>query len=169
MALSPEMAYGASNRYTEQTVIGMGALKGAAAQIQGITDNQDGTHTITFMWKDNEGAAHTQNLTLKDGDNGEKGDKGEKGDRGESGEDGFSPIIEVAENSENSYKLRIITEYGEYITPNLRASGTATGDYTDLTNKPQINGVELDGKLSSDDLKIKGAEYTVTGETLVIK
>lgn len=166
MAITPEMALGASNAYTEQTVVGMGALKGASAQIQSISDNLDGTHTVMFLYEDNLGKQYTMPLIVRDG---EKGEQGEKGDKGQRGDDGFSPVINVVENSENVYKLKIVTEEGEYITPNLKGAGTATGDYDDLTDKPKINGVELSGDMSSDDLKIKGAEYTVTGETLVIK
>lgn len=165
MSLSAEMAYGASNDYTKQTVIGMGAIKGVPAQIQSISDNLDGTHTVMFLYEDNLGERHTKPLLVRDG---EKGEKGEQGERGEKGEQGFSPIITVLENSEHVYKLKIVTKDGEYVTPNLKGTGTATGDYDDLTDKPKINGVELSGDLSSDDLKIKGAEYTVTGETLVI-
>lgn len=162
-AITPEMAYGASNAYTEQTVIGMGALKGAPAQIQSISDNLDGTHTVTFLYEDTLGERHTMPLTVRDGERGEQGAKGDQGD------EGFSPVITVLENTEYVYKLKIRTKEGEFITPNLKGAGTATGDYDDLIDKPKINGVELSGDMSSDDLKIKGAEYTVTGETLVIK
>lgn len=38
----------------------------------------------------------------------------------------------------------------QYVDDNTGAS-----NYTDLSNKPQINGVTLDGNLTSEDLKIK--------------
>lgn len=53
--------------FVKQTLVGMGALKGAACQIQSITDNGDSTHTITFEWEDNDGVSHTSSLTLEDG------------------------------------------------------------------------------------------------------
>lgn len=52
--------------YIAQTLIGMGAQKGAACQIQGIV-KQGTTSTITFLWEDNNGGSHTSTLTLNDG------------------------------------------------------------------------------------------------------
>lgn len=43
-----------------------------------------------------------------------------------------------------------------------------TVDYSKLENKPEINGVELEGNKTTDDLKIQtGGSPTVEGETLV--
>lgn len=50
--------------YTKETVIGMGALKGAACQVQSVTDNGDGTQTLTLKWEDTTGASHTTDITL---------------------------------------------------------------------------------------------------------
>lgn len=44
--------------------------------------------------------------------------------------------------------------------------GGATDDYTDLINKPQINGVTLSGNVSSSTLGIKISGATLSGETL---
>lgn len=56
-----------SRAYVNKTLVGMGALKGAPAMISGISDNPDGTHNITFSWKDNNNVTHTSVLTVKDG------------------------------------------------------------------------------------------------------
>lgn len=53
--------------YTNQTVIGMGALKGAPCQIKSIVENPTGVWTITFQWEDTTGATHTDALVLHDG------------------------------------------------------------------------------------------------------
>lgn len=52
--------------YVNQTVIGMGALKGAPCQIKSITENPAGVWTITFEWEDTTGATHTDALVLQD-------------------------------------------------------------------------------------------------------
>jgi len=46
------------------------------------------------------------------------------------------------------------------------ATGSATGNYEDLTNKPSINGVELIGNLSSSDLGIGGGGSSLTPLTI---
>ena len=53
--------------YVNQTVIGMGALKGAPCQIKSIVENPAGVWTITFQWQDTTGATHTDALVLHDG------------------------------------------------------------------------------------------------------
>lgn len=70
------LTLGAARNYTKQSMAGGGAVKGAPCQISGITDNADGTHTVTFSWKDNAGANHTSNMTIKDGKDGENGTDG---------------------------------------------------------------------------------------------
>lgn len=48
------------------------------------------------------------------------------------------------------------------------SSGGGTTDYTDLTNKPKINGVDLTGNKSTSDLKLVG-EDTVNNKVSSIK
>lgn len=52
--------------YTKNTVIGMGAIKGSPCMISSIVDNLDGTHNITFSWKDTNDVTHTSVLTVED-------------------------------------------------------------------------------------------------------
>lgn len=68
--MKAEEAYALAKSYTKKTAAGMGAVKGAAAQVQGITDNADGTHTVTFAWQDNTGQSHTSTMTVSDGKDG---------------------------------------------------------------------------------------------------
>lgn len=63
------MLLGAIKTYINQTLVGMGALKGAACQIKEI-DNDHGTHTITFLWEDNDGVSHEDSVVVKDGTGG---------------------------------------------------------------------------------------------------
>lgn len=57
-----------SRAYVNKTLVGMGALKGSPAMISDITDNPDGTHDITFSWKDNDDVTHTSVLTVANGE-----------------------------------------------------------------------------------------------------
>lgn len=58
-----------SKKFTKDTVIGMGAIKGAACQVQSI--NKAGkTTTITLKWEDNVGGVHTQAFDIEDGADG---------------------------------------------------------------------------------------------------
>ena len=55
-----------SKKFTKDTVIGMGAIKGAACQVQSI-NKVDKTTTITLKWEDNVGVVHTQAFDIEDG------------------------------------------------------------------------------------------------------
>lgn len=58
-----------SKKFTKDTVVGMGAIKGAACQVQSI--NKVGkTTTVTLKWEDNTGGVHTQSFEIEDGADG---------------------------------------------------------------------------------------------------
>lgn len=73
------------------------------------------------------------------GPQGEKGDKGDKGDKGEQGEVG--PMGPQGPQGEQGP-----------MGPQGPSGGTT--NYNDLENKPQINGVELSGNVTSEQLGI---------------
>lgn len=58
-----------SKKFTKDTVIGMGAIKGAPCQVQSI-DKVDKTTTVTLKWEDNLGNTHTQDFDIEDGEDG---------------------------------------------------------------------------------------------------
>lgn len=76
------------------------------------------------------------------------------------GINGFSPNISIYKDTETEYILKITNQSGTYNTPNLKVIVSKTDEsqiiksYTDLTDKPKINGVEINGELSLGDLKI---------------
>ena len=108
--------------YVNQTLIGMGALKGAPCQIKSIVENPAGVWTITFEWEDTTGATHTDALVLHDG--------------------------AAASNYPSLSNLPTIN--GVTITGNLSgadlglanlaalAAVATSGDYEDLTNLPTL-------------------------------
>ena len=55
---------GIAKTYTKETVIGMGALKGAPCTVQGVVDNGDGTQTLTLRWTDTTGTTHDSTIVL---------------------------------------------------------------------------------------------------------
>ncbi len=77
-------AYALANGYTDETVIGGGAIKGKNCTISKIEDI-DGGHRITFGWTLDNGTTKSQTLDVKDG---EKGDQGLQGPAGEQGPQG---------------------------------------------------------------------------------
>lgn len=66
------ISYVLAKKYTADTVIGLGAVKGANCQIQSITPIEGGNR-ITFLWKDVNDDPHTSTLDVMNGEGGEGG------------------------------------------------------------------------------------------------
>lgn len=82
------VSLGLSKKYTEDTVIGLGAIKGAPATISKI-EKVDGGNNVTFSWTANDGSkTESQTVFIADGEKGEVGPQGPVGPKGESGKDG---------------------------------------------------------------------------------
>lgn len=72
MGMKAEDALGAAIGYIRKSLLGLGALKGANCTIQSITYNQeDGTNTVVFAWKDNLDVSHTSEMVVHDGEMGQ--------------------------------------------------------------------------------------------------
>ena len=152
--------YGALRNYINQTLVGMGAIKGASAQLSNVYDAQAGTNTMTWKWEDNEGVEHTTIVVVHDG---------APGTPGEPGDDGFSPKITVKTDTSNTYILTIQTADGSFDTPNLKGSGGGGGSSTlaDLTDVA-IASMEAGDVLQYDATTqkwINAALATMTGAT----
>lgn len=74
-----------ANKYTEETVIGGGAIKGKNCTIESTETIVNGTR-INFLWTLDDG---TQKRTHIDVTNGERGSQGERGPQGIPGEPGL--------------------------------------------------------------------------------
>ena len=108
------------------------------------------------------------------GETGAKGDKGDKGDTGSQGPQGLkgdtgSAGADAKINGVNTLTIEAgdnitLDQEGNVLTINSTASG-GTSDYTDLTNKPKINNVELNGNKTLNDLGIQPAGNYLTEET----
>lgn len=60
------VAYALSRKYIEDSLIGIGALKGAPCEVDSITKT-DGTTTITLKWTDTTGTDHFDSFDVEDG------------------------------------------------------------------------------------------------------
>lgn len=60
------LSYALSKKYTNDTVIGLGALKGASCTIQDIVETDEGS-VVTFKWTGTDGTVQTANLAIKNG------------------------------------------------------------------------------------------------------
>lgn len=55
-----------AKKYTRDSLIGVGAIKGAPCQIKSIV-KQNGVNIVTFLWQDNDGGQHESTLQIDDG------------------------------------------------------------------------------------------------------
>ena len=60
------LSYILSKKYTNDTVIGLGAIKGANAIVKNIV-HEDNTNIVTFEWTATDGTIQTQEMIVKDG------------------------------------------------------------------------------------------------------
>lgn len=65
MALSVE-TLAVAKKYTDESIEGAGAIKGAPCQIQSISDITGG-HRVTFLWEDGAGNTQTSTMDVMDG------------------------------------------------------------------------------------------------------
>lgn len=136
--------------YVKQTLVGMGALKGANCRIKSI-EKSGNLNTVTFIWTDTDGTSKESIMLVYDGakgDEGPQGIQGIQGPAGSDGNDGFSPTIVVKESSSERYVLTITDVNGSYDTPNLKGSGGGSGasalsDLTDVQLASLANGDAL--------------------------
>ena len=73
-----------ARKYTDETVIGGGGLKGKNCTIYSITDIPGGQR-VTFQWTLDDGSTRQQTMDVMNGEDGQNGVDGAKGDRGPAG------------------------------------------------------------------------------------
>lgn len=116
--------------YINQTLVGMGALKGANCRIKSIVKSS-GLNTVTFIWTDTDGTDKESVMLVYDG---AKGDTGPSGPAGADGIDGYSPTITIKTSTSDTYILTITDANGSYDTPNLKGSGSGASALSQLTD-----------------------------------
>ena len=143
------LSYIKAKRYTDETVIGGGALSGKNCVVESII-NHNGYHIVTFKWTLDDGTVERESMRV---------------------EDGITPEITIKENTNTRYVLHIKSGDTEFDTPNLRGGGgSGTSDYDALDNRPKINGVTLEGDKSNKELKLDkfSATYDKANERVTI-
>lgn len=96
MALSLE-TLALARGYTDETVVGGGAIKGKNCTITDISPIEGGNR-ITFQWTLDDGTIRTDTLDVMNGAQGEKGEKGDKGDKGDPGSGGGAVEHDIVTN-----------------------------------------------------------------------
>lgn len=84
-------------------------------------------------------------LKIKDGEGNWVGVTAIKGDKGDAG---TSPVINVSTNTSTTYKLRVITEDRDFVTPNLKGqggsgSGSASSELGTIANYKDFDGINI--------------------------
>lgn len=157
---------------------GATGIKGEAGQngTDGIDgqDGQDGFSPIIVENESNDESTYKLDITTSTGSfttpnlkgaTGAQGIQGIQGIAGQDGQDGYSPTItENVDNTTDVYKLDITTKDSNFTTPNLKGQAGTTV-YSELTDKPKINGVELSGEKTLEDLGIQPSGDYLTEET----
>lgn len=126
-------SYAAARKYVDKTLDGLGALKGAPCTVKSITDIQGGTR-ITLEWTSDSGVKQQQSFDVMDGDTGVS-------------------ISSVEINNSG----HVIVHYSDGTQSD---AGSIIVSYNDLDNLPEINGTQLKGDKSIEDLGL------VTNETV---
>ena len=126
-----------SKKFTEETVEGAGAIKGAPCQIKSITDIEGGKR-VTFLWKDNSNVDHESTMDVM---NGSKGDTGATGATGKG-------IKHSYVNDENHFIIVYDDDTEEDI-------GEITVLCVDTLN--ELNDVEIDEPADGQVLKFNSS------------
>lgn len=123
------IAYALANGYTDETVIGGGAIKGKNCQIKSKTAIEGGTR-ITFAWYLDNGTEQTTTLDVMNGTDGEDGKDGSQ--------------VEVTPIQKTGTKVGEITVDGKKYTLYAPAGGGG-GDAVlsdDLTTAISVGGID---------------------------
>ena len=147
--MKAEEALAVAKTYVNQTLVGMGALRGAPCTIKSMTKVGRLTTTV-FEWTDTSGASHENTMLVYDGLDGTNGRDGT------DGADGFSPTITVKSSTSSEYILTITDKEGSYDTPNLKGSGGGGGGASALTD---LTDVQLASLASGDALVFNGSKW----------
>ena len=163
-----------AKKYTKDSLDGVGAIAGKNCTIDSITDIPGG-HRVVFKWIPDSGTPQTTPMDVMDGEDGEDGASayivieeitgghrltvtsaggeesfdvmdGEKGDQGDPGEGvpaGGNAGQVLAKKTNDDYDTEWVDQSG---------GGGGTTNYNALSNKPQIEGVELSGNKTAADL-----------------
>ena len=181
MALDAKKALAAANKYTRDSLEGVGALAGKPCQIQSVTDITGG-HRVTFLWVDNSSVSHTSTMDVMDGADGQDGQDGKDGKGIKSVAVNEQSHLIITYDDDTTYDAGAIEVHaavdsvcGKTGEVTLDASDVGalpddtplfSGDYDDLDNKPTLGSaaaldVPESGNASSSEV-VKGDDTRLT-------
>lgn len=135
-----------AKKYTEETAISFGAVKGAPCMVSGSSKDSDGNTVLTLTWKNESGETRTQNVTIT------------KGNDGRDGVDGIS--ITEAKVDENNH---LIITYSDGTELDAGKIDTTEGLSQDLTATVAI------GTVTSGKKYAKGTSLEAIIRDILIK
>lgn len=116
MAMTGDAAYVLSQGYTDESIIGLGAIKGRNCEVEDI-EKDDKENVVTFKWTAEDGTTKRRQMRVKDGENVDVSQ--ETGNAIVEKEDGlFVPQgnVEISEEEDNAIETK---DDGLYVpTPN---------------------------------------------------
>jgi len=157
LAISALDVFALSKNYTDETVIGGGAIKGKNCTIDSITDITGG-HRVTFKWTLDDGTEKTTTMDVLDGQEGPQGADGADGEDGV----GIASITfkETDSQGNNVYTITLTNGDSDDITcprgpqgPTCEVDSAISSTSTNPVQNKVIYGA-LQGKADLDNGKI---------------
>lgn len=155
------LTYALAKNYTDKALLGVGTIKGAPCTVKSQTEDDEYVY-VTLGWENNLGTSEETVVKIKKGADGAPGEPGPAGDPGPRGIS-ITKIEKIkTEGLIDTYQI----SFSDDTTFEYTISNGST-DYLNITNKPSIEGVELTGNKTFEDLNIASADtLTATDENL---
>ena len=155
------LTYALAKSYTDKALLGVGTIKGAPCTVKSQTEDDEYVY-VTLGWENNLGTPEETVVKIKKGADGAPGETGPAGDPGPQGVS-ITKIEKIkTEDLIDTYQI----SFSDNTTFEYTISNGST-DYLKITNKPSIEGVELIGNKTFEDLNIASADaLSATDENL---
>lgn len=155
------LTYALAKSYTDKALLGVGTIKGAPCTVKSQTEDDEYVY-VTLGWENNLGTHEETVVKIKKGADGAPGEPGPAGDPGPQGVS-ITKIEKIkTEDLIDTYQI----SFSDNTTFEYTISNGST-DYLKITNKPSIEGVELIGNKTFEDLNIASADaLNATDENL---
>lgn len=142
------LTYALAKKYTDKALLGIGTIKGAPCTVKSQTEDDEYVY-VTLGWESNLGTSEETVVKIKKGADGAPGPAGDPGPRGVS----ITKIEKIkTEGLIDTYQITFSDDTTfEYTVSN------GSDDYFNMNNKPSIEGVELIGNKTFEDLNIASA------------
>lgn len=129
-------AYALSKKHTNDTVDGLGYLKGAPCTIKSTTETDEGT-IIAFEWTGTSGATESSQIIIKNGKDGIDGISGLDGEKGDTGV-GISKIEKISTvDLVDTYEITLTDNTTfDFTVTNGKDGESGASDWVNVENKP---------------------------------